>query len=99
MERSNGLLLTVVVTSANVQDREAAKAVFIEALDDAPNLELVWADQGYQGKLEDSVPIVCSWQLVIVKRNYCSCCPDVRGLSKCRDTKVKVSGASALATS
>ena len=54
--------------SANIQDRQGAKAVFIEAMDDAPNLELVWADQGYQGQLEKSVPIVCDWTLTIVKR-------------------------------
>jgi putative transposase len=63
-----GLLLTVVVTAANVQDRQGAKALFIEALDDAPNLELIWADQGYSGHLEVSAPIVCGWSLVIVRR-------------------------------
>ncbi len=35
-----GMLLTVVVTAANMQDRQAAKAVLLEAVDDAPNLEL-----------------------------------------------------------
>jgi putative transposase len=65
---TQGLLLTVVVTAANIQDRQAAKAVLLEAVDDAPNLELVWADSGYQGQLEASVPIVCGFSLVIVKR-------------------------------
>lgn len=68
MVDTQGLLITVVVHSANIQDRQGAKAVFIEAMDDAPNLELVWADQGYQGQLEKSVPIVCDWTLTIVKR-------------------------------
>jgi putative transposase len=63
-----GMLLTVVVTAANMQDRQAAKAVFLEAVDDAPNLELVWADSGYQGQLEVSVPIVFCFSLTIVKR-------------------------------
>jgi hypothetical protein len=31
----------VVVLSANIQDREAAKIVFLEAMDDAAALELV----------------------------------------------------------
>ena len=57
------MLLTVVVTAANVQDRQAAKAVFLEAVDDASSLELVWADSGYQGQLETSVPIVCGFSL------------------------------------
>jgi putative transposase len=63
-----GMLLTAVVTAANVQERQAAKAVFLEAVDDAPSLELVWADSGYQGQLETSVPIVCGFSLAIVKR-------------------------------
>ncbi len=46
----------------------AAKAVFLEAVDDAPNLELAWADSGYQGQLETSLPILCGFYLVIVKR-------------------------------
>ncbi len=37
-------------------------------MDDAPNLELVWADSGYQGQLEVSVPIVFCFSLTIVKR-------------------------------
>ncbi len=36
-----GLLLTAVVHPANIQDRQGAKAVFMEALDDAPSLELI----------------------------------------------------------
>jgi len=36
-----GILLTVVVLSANIQDRKAAKTVFFEAMDDAAALELV----------------------------------------------------------
>jgi putative transposase len=28
----------------------------------------VWADQGYQGKLEKAVKMVCGWKLAIVKR-------------------------------
>ncbi len=43
MVDTQGLLITVVVHSANIQDRQGAKAVFIEAMDDAPDLELVWA--------------------------------------------------------
>lgn len=63
------MLLAVVVLPGNIQDREGAKAVLLETLDDAPNLELIWADQGYSGKLEHSVPIVCGCKLEIVLRH------------------------------
>jgi putative transposase len=65
---TQGLLLTVVVHSANLQDREGAKSVFLKARDDAPKLQIVWADQGYQGRLVKSVPMVCGFKLRIIKR-------------------------------
>lgn len=69
-----GLLLEVVVHSASVQDREGAKIVFEELRQKFPFLELIWADGGYQGKLEDWVKKFCPWVLEIVKR-----CDDVKG--------------------
>ncbi|WP_375339650.1 transposase [Okeania sp. SIO2G4] len=65
---TQGLLLSVVVHTANIQDREGAKSVFLQAKYDAPNLKIVWADQGYRGKLEKSVAMVCGWKLAIVNR-------------------------------
>lgn len=44
---TQGLLLTVVVHSAQIQDRDVAKSVFLQAKHDAPNLKIVWAEQGY----------------------------------------------------
>jgi putative transposase len=66
---TNGLLLTVVVHRANIQDRQGAKAVFIQGIDHSPILGKIWADFGYSGSLVKSLPIVCGWTLEIVKRN------------------------------
>ena len=44
---TQGLLLTVVLHSAQIQDRDVAKSVFLQAKHDAPNLKIVWAEQGY----------------------------------------------------
>ncbi len=66
-----GLLLAVVVHSANIQDRDGAKLVFARArLTGAwPRMERVWADGGYAGKLIAWVASFCQWVLEIVKRN------------------------------
>lgn len=53
-----GLLIAVVVHSADVQDRDGAKLVYKEARPQS-RLELVWADGGYSG------PTLESW----VKKN------------------------------
>lgn len=47
-----GLLIAVVVHSADIQDRDGAKLVFKETGPQA-RLELVWADGGYAGQLID----------------------------------------------
>jgi putative transposase len=69
-----GLLLIVVVHTANIQDRDGAKLVLDQVKDVFPRLELIWADAGYSGKLVDWVNSVCGWMLEIVKRN-----DDVKG--------------------
>jgi len=63
-----GLLLTVVVHPANVQDRDGAKLVLRKARGLFPRLRLIWADGGYAGKLLAWVGAVCGWVLEIVKR-------------------------------
>ena len=45
-----GLLLTVLVTAASVQDRDAARPLLWN-LHRAPAIQLAWADGGYAGKL------------------------------------------------
>jgi putative transposase len=64
-----GLLLTVVVHAANIQDRDGAKLVLDRARGKFPRLALIWADGGYAGKLIEWVKETCSWILEIVKRS------------------------------
>ena len=64
-----GLLLVVVVHTANIQDRDGAKLVFSKAKRLFPRLRLIWADGGYAGKLVDYVYKLYWWILQIVKRS------------------------------
>jgi transposase len=48
-----GLLLAVLVTGANVQDRDAARSLLWALHACFPTVSLVWADSGYTGKLVD----------------------------------------------
>jgi putative transposase len=46
-----GLLLTVLVTAASVQDRDAARPLLFNLRRAFPTVKLTWADGGYAGKL------------------------------------------------
>lgn len=46
-----GLLLTVLVTAASVQDRDAARPLLWNLHRAYPSVKLAWADGGYAGKL------------------------------------------------
>jgi transposase len=46
-----GLLLTVLITAASVQDRDAAKPLLWNLRKAFPQVKLAWADGGYAGKL------------------------------------------------
>jgi putative transposase len=48
---TTGLLLTVLVTAASVQDRDAAKPLLWNLRKAFPGVRLTWADGGYAGKL------------------------------------------------
>ena len=48
---TTGLVLAVVVHSAAIHDREGAKLLLNRCKGVFPRLELIWADQGYSGKL------------------------------------------------
>lgn len=50
---ASGLLLTVVVHAADVQDRDGARLVLERAKDRLPNLRLIWADGGSAGQREN----------------------------------------------
>ena len=47
---TQGLLLGVVVTEANTQDRLGGFAVLMEQACEPGRLELLWVDQGYSGE-------------------------------------------------
>lgn len=64
-----GLLLTTKVLTADIQDRDGAKLLFLEIKEQMPRLQLVWADGGYRGKLIVWVAVQCLWILEIVKRS------------------------------
>jgi putative transposase len=63
-----GLLLTVLVTAASVQDRDAARPLLFNLRRAFPTVKLTWADGGYAGKL---LPWAKTWlrlTVEIVKR-------------------------------
>lgn len=66
-----GLVLAVVVTAANIQDRDGAQLVLRELyrrLCDSWRLQKIWADGGYRGQLIDWVKFVVGWSLEIVEK-------------------------------
>jgi putative transposase len=66
-----GFVLKVVVSAADVQDRDGAR-LLAQALQlygpDLPRLALVWADAGYAGQLVDDLCRQMGWTLEVVKR-------------------------------
>ncbi len=64
-----GLLLAVVVHTADLQDRDGARLVLARLADRCPRLRLIWADGGYQGpKLGAWLAQRADWVLEIVRR-------------------------------
>ena len=63
-----GLLLAVIVHSANIQDRDGAKYLLTYIAAWLPRLTVVVADGGYAGKLVRWVQETCGWKLMVVKR-------------------------------
>ncbi len=64
-----GLLLSVVVHPANIQDRDGAETVLREARRLFPFIERLIADAGYQGpKMAATVARTGTWALEIVRR-------------------------------
>ena len=63
-----GLLLAVVVHSADIQDRDGAKLVINKLMGRFARLRLIWADAGYAGQLVDWVMSLSGWVLEIVRR-------------------------------
>jgi transposase len=63
-----GLLLTVVVTAASVQDRDGAYRLLALLRERFSTITLVWADGGYAGRLLSWAHTVLALTLTIVKR-------------------------------
>lgn len=64
-----GLILKVVVLTADIQDRDGAHALLEKVKGFLPRLQKIWADGGYAGTLVDWVQQTCGWILEIVKRS------------------------------
>jgi transposase len=69
-----GLLLGVMVTSADTGDRTAAQVLLARVAAAHHRLALVWADGGYTGSLVEHCLAACALVLTIVKRS-----DDVKG--------------------
>lgn len=66
-----GLILGIVITTAAVQDRDAAKMLIKNIVIGFGRLQVIWADGGYLGKLVQWVKALRPWgklRLEIVKR-------------------------------
>ncbi|MFZ0191294.1 MAG: IS5 family transposase [Streptosporangiaceae bacterium] len=63
-----GLLLTVLVTAASVQDRDAARPLLWNLRKAFPQVKLAWADGGYAGKLVSWAKAALKLTVQIVKR-------------------------------
>jgi transposase len=63
-----GLLLSVLVTAAGVQDRDGAKPLLWNLRRAFPTVKLTWADGGYAGKLVAWAKTALKLTLQIVKR-------------------------------
>ena len=66
---TDGLLLSVLVHSAGIQDRDGAKLVLDACKDRYPRLTHVWADGGYRGQLVEWVKNEHGWTLEIVEKS------------------------------
>jgi putative transposase len=65
-----GLLLKVLVTEANIGEREGAKWLLTSLAERFPRLELVWLDGGFSGQeLAACIEKECGIKLEVVKRS------------------------------
>ena len=63
-----GLLLTVLITAAGIQDRDAARPLLWNLKRAFPSVKLAWADSGYAGKLVTWAKTKIRLTLQIVRR-------------------------------
>jgi transposase len=63
-----GLLLTVHVVAANIQDRDGAKRSLLWTRLDHPGVRKIWANQGFAGRLVEWTSTVLGRELEIVRK-------------------------------
>jgi putative transposase len=63
-----GLILTIVVHAASIQDRVGARAVLLRLSSQFKSIVRIYADGGYTGKLVDWTCYMFCWALTIIKR-------------------------------
>lgn len=69
---TQGFVLQVVVSAADVQDRDGARlrAYALRLYGpELPRLSLVWADAAYAGQLVDELRQLMGWEVEVVKRS------------------------------
>ena len=66
---TTGLLLTVAVHAASIQNRDGAKWVLVKLLNRFPRLQVIWADAAYAGRLVAWAWAAGGWVLRVVRRN------------------------------
>ena len=64
-----GWLLTVVVTTAAVQDRDGARTLLAHLPGAGKKLRRIWVDGGYRGQVLDWVAEHCRCRLQVVLRS------------------------------
>ena len=63
-----GLVLAVVLHTADVQDRDGARLALVRLVGRFPRLERIWVDGAYAGKLVLWARNVGGWTLELVRR-------------------------------
>ena len=64
-----GLLMSVVVTAASVQDRDGAKLLLRTLSGSCKKIRKIWIDGGYRGKFLDWVALRFHFVLAVVLRS------------------------------
>lgn len=64
-----GLLQKLLVHEGNIQDRDDGKLLLLPLKKQLPDIQKIWADSAYSGKLQDWAKTVLKVDLDIVKRN------------------------------
>jgi putative transposase len=64
---SLGFLLSVCVTAANIQDRQALPDLCTKMKGKFPRMRLIFADSGYEGR-QNNVLLDFGWLLSVVRR-------------------------------